>query len=168
MIISLIAALSDNYVIGRNRGMPWHMPADLKYFFQTTRNHHVIMGRKTFNEFGVSKPLPHRTNLVISRQKDLKIPGAYVFHSLDDALEFARKNGETETFIIGGGEIYRQALPLADRMYLTFIHTIIPDGDTFFPSFDKNEWVLVKEKFLKADAENPFDLTFRVYHRKSR
>ena len=166
MIVSLIAALSDNYVIGKNRGMPWEMPADLAYFFKTTRHHHVIMGRRTYHEFGVSKPLPDRVNIVISRQENLNIEGAHVLHSIEDALAFARAAGETEAFIIGGGNLYSQAISLVDTMYLTFIHTQVPDGDTFFPRFNPEEWQLASEDYHGKDAENEFDYTFRMFVRK--
>jgi dihydrofolate reductase len=166
MKISLIAALSENYVIGKDRGMPWHMPEDLKYFFKVTKGHHVIMGRKTFNEFGVSKPLPDRTNLIVSRQKDLKIDDAIVFNSIQEALDFAENKGEKEAFIIGGGNIYNQSIEFADKLYLTYIHTNINDGDTFFPDFNKEDWTLTKKDKRRKDEKNPFDYTFTVYEKK--
>lgn len=125
MIISLIAAVSENNVIGRKKGMPWHMPEDLKYFYKITKGHHVIMGRKTFQEFGVSKPLPERTNIVISGNSDLELQGVIVMHSLIEALQYAKDNNEDECFIIGGGVIYRESIDMADKLYITRIRTHI-------------------------------------------
>lgn len=167
MIISLIAAISENYVIGKNRGMPWNMPADLKYFFKITRGHHVIMGRKTFNEYGVNKPLPDRTNIIVSRNSTLHIEGAIVVGSLEKAIEYCYQNGETEAFVIGGGEIYKQGITFAHKLYITVIHTIITDGDTFFPEINPEEWDLISSEKHQRDNENPFDYSFNIYHRKS-
>ncbi len=166
MILSLIAALSDNYVIGKNKGMPWEMPADMAYFFKTTRHHHVVMGRRTFHEFGVSKPLPDRVNIIVSRQQDFHPPGVIVKSSLDEAIDYARKDGETEIFFIGGGKLYGQVIDRVDKMYLTFIHTTIVDGDTFFPRFDYRKWQTESEEKYMKDKDNPFDYTFTVLNRK--
>jgi len=122
MTVSMIAAATKNLVIGKDGKMPWYLPNDLRYFRRITLRHHVIMGRKTYEEFGKSKPLPKRTNIVVTRQKGLLLDGCHVVHSVEHGLEIARKNGETEAFIIGGAQIYCLALPLADRIYLTNIH----------------------------------------------
>ena len=165
MRVSLIAALSENNVIGRNRGMPWHMPEDLKYFFRVTKNHHVIMGRRTFHEFGVSKPLPDRVNLIVSHEKNLKLKGTIVFNSIESAIGFAKANKEEELFIIGGGNIYKQTIKTANRLYLTRIHTLINDGDTFFPEINWNEWTCISTNNRNKDVNNPFDYSFMIYDR---
>src|SRR5687767_7714810 len=114
MTISLIAAQAQNRVIGKNNDLPWKLPDDMKFFMQTTKGHYVIMGRKNYDSLHEKfKPLPHRTNIVVTRQKDFKAPGCVVVHSVEKALEIARENKEEETFIIGGAEIYTQSLPQA-------------------------------------------------------
>jgi len=136
MKISLIAALADNRVIGKDGKMPWHLPEDLKHFKATTMGKPMIMGRKTWESFG-GKPLPGRDHIVITRNPSYEAEGATVVPSLDEALSLVED--KEEIMIIGGGEIYTQALPLADRLYLTEIH-ITPGGDTEFPSFDRSAW----------------------------
>src|SRR5687767_7629580 len=114
MIVSLIAAMAQNRVIGRNNDLPWKLPDDMKFFMQTTKGHHVIMGRKNYDSLGEKyKPLPQRTNIVITRQKDLQAPGCTIVHSLQDALAIATQNHEPEAFVIGGAEIYKLSLPYA-------------------------------------------------------
>lgn len=162
MRISLIAAMTDNRVIGRDGGMPWHLPADLAYFKRTTLGHHVIMGRKTIESFG--RPLPRRTNVIISRQSDYVFPGATVVGSLEAGIEVARRADETEVFIGGGQVIYDLALPIAHRIYLTVIHATL-NGDTFFPEFDESDWRCVSEEDRAVDEKNEFAMTFRVYER---
>jgi dihydrofolate reductase len=166
MKISIIAALSENNVIGRNKGIPWNIPEDLKYFFKITKGHHVIMGRNTYQEFGVSKPLPDRVNIILSREINLKIEGVYVMNSLEEAIDFAQKAGEDELFIIGGGYVYEQGIVIADQLYLTRIHTYIDDGHVFFPDFDINQWKLVSEDFRSKDAKNKYNYSFLLYKRK--
>ena len=136
MIISIIAAVSDNNVIGKNNKLPWHLPEDLKRFKEVTSGHTVIMGRKTYESIG--RPLPNRVNIVITRNKDFKPKGVKVVHSIEEALSLASEAGETETFIIGGAEIYKQALPLANKIYLTRINKNYK-GDAYFPELGK-EW----------------------------
>src|SRR5689334_5805891 len=133
MIISLIAALTENRVIGRNNDLPWHLPDDMKYFMQTTKEHYVIMGRKNYDSIPEKfRPLPNRFNIVVTRQKNFEAPGCTVVNSIDEALNIAHANHQMEVFIIGGAEIYKQGLPLATRLYLTEIKTEL-EGDTFFP-----------------------------------
>ena len=165
MIVSLIAAVSENHVIGKDRGMPWHIPADLSYFFKITKGHHVIMGRRTFHEFGVSKPLPDRINLIVSRNRDLKIEGTILMNSIEQALDYAKDREETEVFVIGGGNIYKQAISLADRLYITRVHAVIEDGDTFFPEIDPQIWTLESSNKRNKDSKNPYDLSFLIYNR---
>ncbi len=159
--ISIAVAIGENYAIGKNNQLLWHMPADLKFFKQTTSGHTVIMGRKTFDSVG--KPLPNRRNVVITRDTELKIEGAEVVNSLDEALAIT-KTEEKPVFIVGGAEIYRQALPKTDKLYLTTIHNHF-DADTFFPSFNRNEWKVISSESHKADEKNKYDYTFEVLER---
>jgi dihydrofolate reductase len=165
MIISLIAALSKNRVIGKNNDLPWHLPDDMKYFMQTTKGHYVIMGRKNYDSIPSKfKPLADRTNIVVTRQKNFTAPGCLVVHSLEEALELAKANHEKETFIIGGSEIYNQGLPMANRLYLTEIDAHI-EGDTFFPEFDKSIWKEVSRKQHLRDEKHKFPFDFVVFER---
>lgn len=140
MKISMIAAMGTNRVIGRGGDLPWHIPEDLKFFKRTTKGHAIIMGRKTFDSIG-KRPLPHRENIVLTRQRDYEVPeGVRVFASLEESLDYLREKGdEDEAFIVGGSEIYRQGLEHADRIYLTEIEQSF-DGDTFFPEFSKDDF----------------------------
>lgn len=160
--LSIAVATGENKEIGKNNQLLWHMPADLKFFKQTTSGHTVIMGRKTFDSVG--KPLPNRRNIVITRDTDLRIAGAEVVNSLDEALSITQ-NEEKPVFIIGGAEIYRQALPKTDLLYLTTIHHQF-DADTFFPEFDRNEWEVLSSEPHQADEKNKYDYTFEVLKRK--
>ncbi|MDB6048296.1 MAG: dihydrofolate reductase [Pseudomonas sp.] len=148
--LSLIAALGENRVIGVNNSMPWHLPADFKYFKATTLGKPIIMGRKTWESLG--RPLPGRLNLVVSRQVDLQLDGAQVFTSLDAAIsraeQWAGEQGADEVMLIGGAQLYAQGLARADRLYLTRV-ALSPDGDAWFPELDAAEWTLV------SNLENP-------------
>ncbi|MBK9458019.1 MAG: dihydrofolate reductase [Chitinophagales bacterium] len=165
MIISLIAAATRNYVIGKDGGMPWHQPADLAYFKRTTIGHCVVMGRKTFEEFGLRKPLPKRTNIIVSRNPNLVLEGCYIANSLRTALDIAQNANETECFIIGGEQIYRLALPYANRIYLTYIETEL-EGDTFFPVPNWAEWTQTLHQEHPADTKNQYNYTFTVWEKK--
>lgn len=163
MIISLIAALTRNRVIGKDNDLPWHLPDDMKYFMQTTKGHHVVMGRKNYDSIPEKfRPLPNRTNIVVTRQKDLKLPGCLVVNALEDAVSIARNAGESEVFIIGGSTIYRLGLPFADRLYLTEIDAEL-DGDTHFPAFNRNDWKEVSRKHHPADDRHAFPFDFVIY-----
>lgn len=164
MIISLIAACSTNRVIGVDNDLPWHVPADMRFFMRTTKGHHVIMGRKTFESLGV--PLKNRTNIVVTRDPFFIASGVLVTHSISEALDLARENEESEAFIIGGGEIYKQSMDLADKIYLTEIGTIIGEGDAFFPEIDPYEWELVSEEPHEADDRNEFAYNFKTFIKK--
>ena len=148
--LSLIAALAENRVIGIDNSMPWHLPGDFKYFKATTLGKPIIMGRKTWDSLG--RPLPGRLNLVVTRQQDLQLEGAEVFTSLDAAVhraeEWAREQGVSEVILIGGAQLYGQALEHADRLYLTRV-ALSPEGDAWFPEFDEGQWTLV------SNTENP-------------
>ena len=158
--ISLIAAMANNRVIGKDNQMPWHLPADLKHFKAVTLGKPVVMGRKTFESIG--RPLPGRRNLVISRQTDLQLDGVDVFHSIEDAL--ADLAGIEEVMIIGGGRLYQQMISFADKLYITWIQTEI-EGDTKFPAFDESDYKVLDRSHYKADEKNVFDLEFVEYQR---
>ena len=166
MTLSIIAALGNNNVIGRDNQLPWHMPADLKRFKQLTSGHHLLMGRRTFESVG--KPLPGRVTVVITRSHDYAPSGVAVARSLDEAISKAEATGDPEIFIGGGTEIFNQAIHRADRMYLTRVHAE-PEGDTFFPEFDDvSEWHLVDAEHYEADERNPYPYSFLTYERQQR
>ena len=164
MTVSLIVALSANRVIGRDGGLPWYLPADLRHFKRTTMGHHLIIGRKTWQELG--KPLPGRDMVVVTRSRNFSPEGVQVVRSVEQALEIAAT--DDEPFIGGGAQIYRIALAgdLVDRLYLTRIHTEI-EGDTIFPKIDFDTWELVSEDHHEADEKNKFAFSFLVYERCS-
>ena len=168
MIVSMIAALSKNRVIGKHNDLPWHLPDDMKYFMQTTKGHHTIMGRKNYESIPEKfRPLPNRTNIVVTRQHSFKAPGCIVVNSVERGLDISRDNGEREVFIIGGAEIYGVGIPHADRLYLTEIDAVI-DGDTFFPEFDKRAWRELSRKNHPADERHPYPFDFVVYEKNSK
>ncbi len=156
MKIAMIAAMAQNRVIGLNGDMPWHLPDDLKFFKAKTTGKPVIMGRKTFESIG-SRPLPNRPNIVISRNVDLTIPNVEVFQSIEQALE--KYANEPEVIIMGGGELYRQMLPKADRLYLTLIDANIT-GDTFFPDWTAYEWTEIERQFHPKDERHKYAFEF--------
>lgn len=164
--LSLIAALADNRVIGRDNQMPWHLPADLKYFKATTLGKPIIMGRKTWDSLG--RPLPGRLNLVISRQANLQLEGAEVFASLAEALiradAWAREQGVDELMLIGGAQLYALALPQAERLYLTRVQ-ISPEGDAWFPQYDQADWQLASSDAHEAGENTPAH-TFELWTRR--
>jgi len=165
MRLSIIVAVATNGVIGRDNKLPWHLSTDLKRFKTLTSGHTVIMGRKTFDEIG-RKPLPNRTNIVVSRSVAPEIVPADVLFasSVDEALSKIPRTDE-EAFIIGGAEIVRQTMTRADRMYITQVHADVP-GDTFMPEFDDvNEWRLVDREDFEADPKNDYPFSFLIYDR---
>ncbi len=168
MRLSLIVATDENWVIGKDNEMPWQLPADLKYFKKMTINKPVIMGRKTFESIG--RPLPNRENIVITRQKDWFFDKIKTAHTFDEALQkavsFALNDESEEVMVIGGAQIYSQALPKAQRVYLTRIHAKFV-GDTFFPQLDESEWTEVERYPNNADVSNPYDYSFIVLDRKA-
>src|SRR3989344_2358148 len=156
-MVSFIVAVTENGVIGKNNVVPWYLPADLAHFKQTTMGHPIIMGRKTHESIGRS--LPGRYNVVITRQKDYKaVDGCVVVHSLNEALNLPKVKADPEVFIIGGVEIYEQSLPLADRIYLTRVHTKI-GGDKFL-SFDESKWREISREEHQADDKNKYNYDF--------
>lgn len=160
MNISIIVAVAENWVIGGNNQLLWHISEDLKRFKSLTSGHSIIMGRKTFESIG--RPLPNRKNIVVSRNANLVIDGCFIVNSLNEALEITK--GENEVFVVGGGELYRQALPLANKLYLTTIHKNF-EGDTTFPAINFNEWNLVLEQKGNPTADG-LGYTFLDYIRK--
>lgn len=164
MIVSAIVAVAKNGVIGKGNQIPWYLPADLQYFKRTTLNHHIIMGRKSFLSIG--RPLPHRTNVVVTRDPFFVANGCSVARSIQEALEMAYDNGDSEVFIIGGGQIYKDSLPFWDKLYLTEVDIEVPDGEVFFPALDYSEWTLISEDEYPADNKNEYDYTFKVFEKK--
>jgi len=164
MIISLIAAMSKNRVIGKNNDLPWRLPDDMKYFQNTTNGHVVIMGRKNFDSLPAKfKPLPNRTNIILTRNKEFEADGCEIFTDLSEAVRFANNCKEEELFIIGGGEIYNQSLHLADRIYLTRINQEI-EGDTYFPELAP-EWKVVKKNHHPKDDRHQYNFDFLIFER---
>lgn len=165
MIVSAIAALSKNKVIGKDNDLPWRLPDDMKFFMQTTKGHHVVMGRRNYDSLHEKyKPLPERTNIVITRQTNFVAPGCIVLHAVEPALEIAKKNSEQECFIIGGAEIYKLAMPHTTRLYMTEIDAVI-DGDTYFPDIRKDEWKEVSRRHHPADDRHAYAFDIVVYDR---
>jgi len=163
MRLSLVVAAAENNVIGRDGMLPWRLPADLRHFKDLTMGHHLVMGRRTFESIG--RPLPGRTNIVLSRRGASLPPGCIKARSLDEALEHARRAGESEVFVIGGGELYREALPRADRVYLTRVRARL-EGDTYFPCLDPGCWQLVECRLFEADERNPHAYEYRTLDRR--
>lgn len=166
--IALIAALAENRCIGVDNKLPWYLPEDLKYFKAATTGKAIIMGRTTFDSLG--KPLPNRTNIVITRNPDFTAPeGVRVVHSLEEALQIAKSvahiNGNDEVVVIGGAQIYAQALPLADRLYLTEVHKAV-EGDAFFPEYDRSAWQEVERRRFHYEPA-ALDYSFVIYARKA-
>ena len=165
MIVSAIAALSKNRVIGKDNDLPWRLPDDMKFFMETTRGHHVIMGRKNYDSLHPKfKPLPQRTNIVITRQDDLHAPGCTVMHAVEPALEMAENNSEDECFIIGGAEIYKLAMPYTTRLYLTEIDAHV-QGDTYFPEVNMRNWKETRRTHHPADQRHAYAFDIVVYDR---
>lgn len=164
MTVSLVAAVAGNGVIGAANDMPWRLPSDLKRFKAITMGKPVVMGRKTWESIG--RPLPGRTNIVVSRDKDFRPAGAHAAASLEEALELARSKagGDGEICVIGGGQIYEQAMALADRLYITHV-LAEPDGDIRFPPIDPRQWTVAEEaEVVQADGDSAAT-RFRVYRR---
>ena len=167
MITSLIVAVAKNNVIGKDNDLIWRLPNDMKFFRATTLNHHIITGRKNYISIPEKyRPLANRTNIVLTRQSDFTEEGCIVSHSLEDAITYARENNETELFIIGGGQIYKEALEkdLIDRMYVTHVHQAF-DGDTFFPEIDTNKWKNISETNNPTDEKHQYSYSFTVYEK---
>ncbi len=163
MIKIIMAAKASNNVIGKDNKLVWHLPADLKFFKQTTKGHTLIMGRKTFES--LANPLPHRDSWIITRNRAYSAEGITVFHSLESAIQTAESKGLDTIFILGGGEIYRQAMGFADRMFITEVHENF-EGDTTFPEIDHDLWEEVSREEHRADEKNKYDFAFVEYLRR--
>jgi dihydrofolate reductase len=164
VIVSLLAAVSENGGIGKDDRLPWHLRADLQRFKRLTMGHHLIMGRKTYESIG--RRLPGREMIILSRQRSFHTEGCFQAKTFFQALELAREHGETEVFVIGGEAVFHQALPFAEKMYLTRVHATI-DADTFFPQIDADQWELIWEEAHPADEDNDFAYTFQEWVRRS-
>ncbi len=162
MIISLLAAMDEQGGIGKDGRLPWHLTDDLKHFRRLTDGHHVLMGRRTYASIG--RPLPGRTMIVLSRDPNYTSREVFVASSFDDALDYANFRRESELFVIGGAQIFEQALPMADRFYRTLVHTSV-DADVFFPEYDESEWELVAAKDFDAGGKNDHAFTIQTLHR---
>lgn len=164
MLISLIVAMDEKGGIGKDNRLPWHLSDDLKRFKALTMGHHIIMGRKTYESIG--KPLPGRTNVVITRNLDYEAEGCIVVHSLGQALDVAQERAEDEVFITGGREIFAQALETADRIYLTRVHAQVP-ADVYFPHFDEREWFEKDSNYYPANEKNDYAFSMKLLVRKT-
>lgn len=163
MEIAIIAAVSENNVIGNKNKIPWHLPADLKYFKKTTLGHPVIMGQNTYESIG--KPLPKRVNIVLSDNKNYKADGCFVFNSIPEAIKYLKNKRYKKAFVIGGASIYKQFISSADTIYLTrVLHRF--KGDTYFPHIDADKWKVIKDKKYPKDDNNPYDMVFMIYKRR--
>ena len=163
MIISAIVAAATNRVIGINNDLPWRLPKDLKWFKEKTLHHHVIHGRKSFEALPFT--LPKRVNIVVTRDKTYYHNQAVVVHSIDEALAYAKSEGEEEVFILGGEKIYDQTKTLWDKLYLTEVHAT-PKGDTYFPEVDFERYNLVFDERHEPDAKHEHAFTFKILERK--
>lgn len=167
--LAMIAAVAENGVIGRDNDMPWRLRSDMQFFKATTMGKPVIMGRKTFDSLG-GRLLPKRPNLIVTRDRTFSFPGAHVFHSLEAAIAAAGGAGlnpdQDEVMIMGGGMLYKEAMPQADRLYITLVHAT-PEGDTYFPALDGDQWSLVSSDFMEAGEHDSADMTFEIYDRVS-
>jgi len=166
MNISIVAAIGKRNEIGRNNALLCRLPADLKHFKELTTGHVIVMGRKTFESLP-NGALPDRKNIVLTRNKNLSFNGCEIFSSIKEIID-NRKFYNSEIFIIGGGEIYKQAMPFASKLFLTKIHATFNDADTFFPEINYLNWEELSREDFKADEKNPYDYTFLVYRRKIR
>ncbi|WP_029271813.1 dihydrofolate reductase [Flavobacterium sp. KJJ] len=160
-MIIMIAAVAENNALGKNNELVWHLPNDFKRFKSLTTNHHIIMGRKTFESF--PKPLPNRVHVVITRQPDYKSEGCIVVDSIEKAIAVCPEN--EDSYIIGGGEIYNLGLPHADILEITKVHHTF-DADAFFPKINENEWQLVETEENFKDEKHLYDYTYETYIRK--
>ena len=160
-MVTIMAAIAANNALGKDNQLIWHLPADLKRFKKTTLNHAVIVGRKTYESLG--KPLPNRTNIIITRDKNYQVEGCVIVNSLKEALKAAAEVDENP-FILGGAEIYKQAMPLADKLDITFVHHQF-EADVFFPEIDKTIWKETSRENFKADENNKYDYSFVTFER---
>ncbi len=161
-MLTMIAAAAENNALGKDGDLVWHLPDDFKRFKKLTTGHHIIMGRKTFESF--PKPLPNRTHIVITRNRDYTKEGCIVVHNLEDALKIAEE--DTQPFIIGGGEIYKLALNASEKIELTRVHDTF-EADAFFPEIDQSKWELINEEFHEKDERHSVSFTYLTYVKKT-
>ena len=161
-MLTMIAAAAENNALGKDGDLVWHLPDDFKRFKKLTTGHHIIMGRKTFESF--PKPLPNRTHIVITRNRDYTKEGCIVVHNLEDALKIAEE--DTQPFIIGGGEIYKLALNASEKIELTRVHDTF-EADAFFPELDLSKWELINEEFHEKDERHSVSFTYLTYVKKT-
>lgn len=161
LIISAVVVVDSNEAIGFENGLLCNLPNDLKRFKAVTSGHHILMGRKTFESIG--KPLPGRTNMILSHNHDLQLEGCSVFHDITSAINFAKAHGETELMLIGGSKVYELMQSYIDKIYYTRIHHAFEQVDAHFPKFDLTNWELVEQQFCEKDEKNPFDHTFETW-----
>jgi dihydrofolate reductase len=161
-MISFIWAMDENRVIGKNNQLPWHLPEDLKFFKRVTMGHPVAMGRKTHESIG--RLLPGRENIVITRNRDISCEGCTVIYSIEEFVTYCQEKND-EVFVIGGAEIFRELLPVVNRLYITMIYEKF-DGDTLFPEFSLEDFKLVLQEKGIRDEKNPYDYEFFIYHRR--
>ena len=166
MIISLIAAVAENNVIGNDNDLIWHLPNDMRYFMETTKGHCVLMGRRNYDSIPEKyRPLKGRTNIVVTRQKNYQVSDSViVVNTIEEGIEIAKNKHEEELFVIGGGEIYLQTINLADRLYLTEIKAKF-DGDTYFPEFDREEWHEVSRRHHLIDDSHEYCFDYVIWER---
>ena len=162
-MLTIIAAAGENNALGKDNGLVWHLPDDFKRFKKLTTGHHIIMGRKTFDSF--PQPLPDRTHLVITRKDNFKKEGIVTVHSLERAIDFSK--GDSQPFVIGGGEIYKMAMDVADKIELTRVHGTF-EADTFFPEIDDIKWELVNEELHEKDDKHKYDFSYLTYLRRKK
>lgn len=164
--LSIIVAVSENNVIGKDNDLIWKLPTDMKFFKETTSGHPVIMGRKNYESIPEKyRPLANRTNIVVTRNTAFQAPGCLVSHNIQDALEKAQSLTDSEIFIIGGAQIYAQTIGIVDKIYLTRVHASFT-GDAFFPDFDTDEFNLLSSLSVPADEKNQYSFTIQTYQRK--
>ena len=164
MIKTIVVAASENNVIGINNQLPWHLSDDLKFFKKVTLGKPVLMGRKTFESLG--KPLPKRLNIVLSRHEQNLPEGVLQFKSYHDAVEFLEKENTEELCIIGGGVVFADTINSVNQIFLTRVHTVLENGEVFFPNIDNNIWEKTWEEYHPKDEKHEFDFTFEQYSRK--
>lgn len=162
MTITLIAAAAENNALGKDNQMIWHLPDDFKRFKQLTSGHYIIMGRKTFDS--LPGMLPNRTHVIITRQQDYTAENCIIANSLEEALKACPQ--DEEVFVIGGGEIYKQSITIADKIELTRVHGTTPEADAFFPKIDPNKWELTEKVYHPKDDKHKFDFTFETFAKK--
>jgi len=163
MKVSMILAMDENKGIGINNKLPWSLSDDVKRFRSLTMGHHIIMGRVTYES--IERPLPGRSNVILTKNKAYQAPGCVILHDPEDALEYARNNEETEAFIIGGAQICEVYMPVTDRIYLTVVHTQ-GDADTYFSSYIEDEWFEISSQYFPADEDNQFASTYQILEKK--